>query len=117
MVLFLRRYRSRCNLFTASFAEYCPGCTEDGCREYADIAGTDQKAYTGAWSNLKACQKEKAKFYIGVFGMKMPDDAAFDDGNDVVGANLTVWWDGQSGAAIQIPSLLLLLGVAFAQLL
>ena len=87
-----------------------------GCREYSAIAGTDQKAYSGIWSNLKACQREKAKFYIGVFGMPMSDDSTFDDSGDVLLANLTVWWDGQSGAAMQIPSMLLLLGVALAQM-
>ena len=98
------------------YAEYCPGCADEGCREYSAIAGTDQKAYSGIWSKLKACQREKAKFYIGVFGMPMSDDTAFDDSGDVVSANLTVWWDGQSGAAMQIPSMLLLLGVALAQM-
>ena len=60
------------------------------CREYSAIAGTDQKAYSGIWSNLKACQREKAKFYIGVFGMPMSDDPTFDDSGDVLLANLTV---------------------------
>lgn len=84
--------------------DYCPAF--DGAL-VAAAANASNVEYKGSWKNLKKCQKEKANFYIGLYTMQTNAPS----NNESVPAEMTLWWDGSSAGAVQLPSMILLIAV------